>query len=382
MINLPQINIKTHNIESLQANSFKDNIKSIKNEIDTFDTSNMFALLNDYWKHISIAINNSKEVSNNTFKNQIPQKYLILGIGGSAMSGELLKIFLKYAVGEFCPEIIINRSWDIPYNISKYQCVFVCSYSGNTEETLTALEKVRKINNNIIGISSGGKLAQICIDNNYPLLKMPEGMMPRCAMFYSFFHLLSSIINQNIVPNAQLLDIRSAIASLLISSSEYQSSKQNEKLINSAFDVAKYIKNKIPIIYSAAERLKAINLRLKAQIQENANHLCFGNFFPELNHNEINGWNIPAEYIKNFIIISLTDKEDSEKINLSINNSISMLIEKGLSIIEISAEGNNLLEKLIQLIHFSDWVSYFLAIFYKIDPTPIPEISKLKNRNK
>lgn len=353
-------------------------------EIKRIDTENMFQLLSNYWSDLKVAVNNAKQ--NNAIFNISAENdffdILILGIGGSAMSGELLKSYLKYLIGTQKVKFNLVRGWDIPDGINENTCVFVCSYSGNTNETLTAFEKVEKFTRNIISVTSGGKLAAKCKQNNYPILEIPQGMMPRCAMFYSFFHLLFTIFRQGLIPENAAQELNNSINEICSEArKEFFDFSDFSVQNNQAIELANLLVGKIPIIYTAQARMEAVNLRWKSQIQENANQVCFGNFFPELNHNEINGWMFPSAFLKDFFLISITDKDDSEQLNNSIKSGMELLQGIGLDAINISTDATYLLTRIYQLICLGDWLSFYLAIFNNISPTPIPIITKLKQQN-
>jgi glucose/mannose-6-phosphate isomerase len=348
-------------------------------EIKKYDKSDMYSLLSDYWQHLEAAIKNASN-SKTIFKENEPDEILILGIGGSAMGGELLSSYLKNTVQTKYPKINLNRDWNIPQNITKKTCVFVCSYSGNTEETLSAFNKIKKHTDNIIAVTSGGELEKICNQNGYQVLKMPTGMMPRCAMFYSFFHLLFTVVRHKIIKENDFVEFEKSINNLLSENfnkiiSQYSKLENENKII----ELASQLQNKIPLIYSTQPRLEAVNFRWRGQIQENANQMCFGNFVPELNHNEINGWVFPNDLIDRFVVIAIRDKDDSKELHNCLDNTVELLREKNITVREIFAvERNGLLERLVELICMADWTSFYLAIYNKVDPTPIPEIAKLK----
>jgi glucose/mannose-6-phosphate isomerase len=251
-------------------------------DIKKNDSADMYSLLSDYWVHIEAAIKQSIDSSEVAFEEKNADEILILGIGGSAMSGELLVSYLKYIVKVQCPRITLNRDWDISpnINITKKTWVFVCSYSGNTEETLSAFAQAQKYTDNIIAITSGGKLEKICNEKGYQVLKIPPKMMPRCAMFYSFFHLLFTMVRHNIIKDDDYVEFSHSID--VLHSDEFRKSLDYSVLDNQnlAIGIAKQLKDKIPVIYTTQSRLEAVNLRWRAQIQENSNQMCFGNFFP------------------------------------------------------------------------------------------------------
>jgi glucose/mannose-6-phosphate isomerase len=229
-------------------------------KIKKIDEDNLYSLLTDYHLHIKTAINNAIAAIDKHQKTKI-SKIVILGIGGSAMSGELLRAYLKYFNNENKIDIVICRGTEIPDDVSQDTIVFCCSYSGNTFETLQALEKIKELTDKIFVVTSGGKLKDIAEKYDYRILLMSTGMMPRCAVFYSFFHLLYSVLNHDLISiNTKSIieeQVKSLIEDEFADSLNYSSiSNQNISII-----LARMCQNRVPVIYSAAERLEAVNLR-------------------------------------------------------------------------------------------------------------------------
>jgi glucose/mannose-6-phosphate isomerase len=379
---------------------FKNIIKNFPNEIGkidyvqdlsigkirNLDSGGMFQTLSNYGRHIHQAIKKARMAT--TFplkagiKMKIPKHIIILGIGGSAIAGELLKSYLKHMLKDLCPIIEIIRGTEIPiHRIPKKKkhitLLFCCSYSGNTTETLASLERLKDRANIIYAITSGGELERIATERGYELLMLPTEMMPRCAMFYSFFHLFYTMIRFNVLPSESKSLSYATFCDMEFHATLDYSIHNNKNL---AVILARCCQGKIPIIYTGAESLEPVNLRWRSQIQENANQMCFGNYFPELNHNEINGWMFPADLLNRFVVISMKDPEDSEELNTAISKSLELLREKGVEVIEVVVAGNTLLERIVRLICIADWTSFYLAIMNNTDPTPIPVIMKLKEK--
>ncbi len=342
--------------------------------IQEVDKQNMYQLLKDYWLHIEKAINNAKR-STAIFSVEQIKSIIILGIGGSAISGEILRNYLYRFSSTANINVKIIRGNDIPDIVDSNTCVFVSSYSGNTDETLTALDIVKNKTKNLIAITSGGKLEELFNKENLPVLKLPEGMMPRCSLMYSFFHLLYVLLRHNILNYKD--DIEPAINSLINRKNDsiFDYSKLTED--NIAINIAKKFFNNIPVIYSS-DRFEAVNLRWRAQIQENANSMAFGNILPEANHNEINGWSMPSDILKRFIVLFLKDYKDVEILKNAMKLSNTILENNKIASIELYCKGNEILTKIFDFICIGDWVSFYLAILNNVDPTPIPNIMNLK----
>jgi glucose/mannose-6-phosphate isomerase len=144
------------------------------------------------------------------------------------------------------------------------------------------------------------------------------------------------------------------------------------------FDVAHKIQNRIPIIYSSAPLLRTVGVRWRNQMNENAKSMAFSNAFPELNHNEIVGWECEANLSKNFIIILLENEDPHPRIKKRIEITKKIIRKKGAEVIDIYSAGKTPLEKVFSLIVLGDWVSYYLALAYKKDPIEIENINYLK----
>ena len=155
-------------------------------------------------------------------------------------------------------------------------------------------------------------------------------------------------------------------------------SKKNDD--NPTWVLAKKIFNKIPIIYADSDRLNTIAVRLKGQICENGKILAYHNTFPEMNHNEIVGWEKNSELFKSYFIIWLFDKRMNERNKERQKIVMDMLDKIGLDQFKLEVIGNNFEERFLLLIHYGDWLSYWCAILHKTDPSPVNNIKILKDK--
>jgi glucose/mannose-6-phosphate isomerase len=149
---------------------------------------------------------------------------------------------------------------------------------------------------------------------------------------------------------------------------------------NAALKLANQLKNKIPIVYSSADFLYPVGLRWKGQFSENAKVLAFCNVFPELNHNEIVGWERLPNMLTNFQIVYLRDREDYNRNQTRMKITRGILEKVTAPIIELFTEGHSKLARLFSLIYLGDWVSFHLAAINGIDPTPVEKIQILKDQ--
>ncbi len=340
-------------------------------DIKRCDNSNMFDVLVNFNKQITEAVN----IGNNiTLKENYPdvKNIIICGMGGSAIGGDLLRSVLQY---EIKIPVYINRNYRLPAFADGNTLVIASSYSGNTEETLSAYVEAKEKGCKIICISSGGNLSLLAENEGRLLIKVPRGYQPRCAIAYSFFPLLI-LMNKLGFAADRSDEIDKIISRMKSRSSEYIVLNEN----NPAIKIAQYLQGKYPVIYSSTDLLDIANLRWRGQINENAKSLAFGSLLPEMNHNEILGWQENPELMKKLVIISLEDKEDHPQIKKRQKIMFSLISSFANMLVELEGDGEHRLERVFDLIYLGDWVSFYLAILYKVDPTPVEKINFLKSK--
>ena len=136
----------------------------------------------------------------------------------------------------------------------------------------------------------------------------------------------------------------------------------------------------MPIIYADSESLETVAVRLKGQICENSKILEYHSIYPEMNHNEIVGWENNEEFFSNYYVLWLMDDEMNSR-NKSRKNIISeILFDLDVSQQEIKVDGNSFKERFLLLIHYGDWLSYWCAILHNTDPSPVKNIQTLKDK--
>lgn len=341
-----------------------------KAEINAIDSQNMFEVLENFPSQIKQAYEIGCNIEVPDYLKNI-SNIVITGLGGSAIGGDLLRSYLQY---EMKIPIQVNRNYFLPSYAGNDTLVICSSYSGETEETLSAYEDALKRGCMIACISSGGKLSVLAGSKGKLVVTVPRGYQPRCALAFSFFPMLMLLVKAGLINNKDE-DVDSLIELMKLKSSSYSVFDKN-----TAIDLAGHISGKIPIIYSSNDNLDIVNLRWRGQISENAKSLAFGNYFPELNHNEIVGWQENSEILSKFAVLFLKDKEDNPRIlkRLEITKEI-IKPYRGIDIV-IESEGNSKLERIFDLVYLGDWVSYYLAILNKVDPSPIEKINILKNK--
>ncbi len=339
-------------------------------EIQLYDKQNMRKLILDFPTHIDLAIEIANKVTFPKFK-KIISNIVITGLGGSAIGGDLVRSYLS---DEVKIPIFINRNYILPNFVNENSLVIISSYSGNTEETISTHIDATKRKANIICISSNGKIFDLAKKYQQTFVELPKGFPPRTALAFSFFTILQILSRLEIVKSqtGKILETKNF---LLQKSFSYSSLNEKKNL---SLQIAKKIFKKIPIIYSATDKFDVVNLRWRGQICENSKQLAFGNLVPEMNHNELVGWNLLKDKTKNFVVIYLKDKYDNPRVKLRME-VMEKIIQKHSNIIQIQSEGISDLTRIFSLIYLGDWISFYLAILNKTNPTPVEVIDYLKS---
>lgn len=339
----------------------------METKIEKIDRSNMRQIILDFPKQFPAGIQAVKGIRlGKKFLKPFPENLIICGMGGSGVQGDILVTFQPL-------NIFTHKDYYLPPQAQKKSLVICISYSGNTEETISCFREAIKRKLPLISITTGGKLGDLSEKYNVPLVKIPPPYIPpRLALGYQFGALVK-ILSQLKLTSKKLVQETLNLSITL----------QPKKSELKAKNLAKKIFKKIPLIYTPAN-FQEIGLIWKNNLNETAKILAFWNYFPELNHNEIMGfWKIKEKQIsgEKFYVIILHELEKNQTQFLKQIKITKELIEKeGLEVELIKIEGKSKLEKIFSTLLFGYWLSYHLAIFYKVDPTPIPKITEFKAR--
>jgi glucose/mannose-6-phosphate isomerase len=335
------------------------------------DTLNMRKLLIEFPQQIEGAIRIGKSAKVSLKPSRI-RNIVVTGLGGSAIGGDLLRSFLA---DELAIPFAVNRHYFLPEYVDANSLVIVSSYSGNTEETIAAHEDARKRKAQVLCISSNGETERLAKKYKHALVKIPTGFPPRAALGYSFFPVLVLLARLKLAKLKEK-QMKETVALLRSKVDEYTSL---DPQINHALALARRLHNRIPIVYSPAEWYDSVNLRWRGQFSENAKVLAFGHVVPEMNHNELVGWKILRQQMKEMAVIFLRDRAIHHRVAVRMNIMKTIISEYAAEIIEVESEGNSLLARMFSLIYLGDWVSFYLAILNGVDPTPVKVIDYLKN---
>lgn len=289
-------------------------------------------------------------------------KILLCGLGGSGIGGAIVSQLLKKALK--VPFICVN-DYNVPAFVDENTLIIASSYSGNTEETIAAVEEGMSKNAEICVVSSGGQLVEMAKDNGWNHAIVPGGEQPRAMLAYSIVQQLYLLERYQLISGTYLSDLK-AVPALI--------EKEDAAMQAEAKQLAQKIHNHLPVIY-ADSSFGGVATRFKQQINENSKELCWDHVLPEMTHNELVGWAGGKEFIAP---IYLATDYDHERTTHRWNISKEIIGKYTSTISEIHAKGDSQLAQVFYLIHITDWVSWYLSDIKKVDPSEVEVIHYLK----
>jgi len=298
-------------------------------------------------------------------------KIVILGMGGSAIGGDLVS---SLTISEAKLPVIVCRDYDLPPFVDVKTLVIASSYSGNTEETLSSFEQALKTKAKKLVITTGGKLKAIAQKSNVPVFSFDYQAQPRAALPFSLIPILCLLQKLGLISDKSK-DLNETVEVLRQLSQQIKETVPTSQ--NQAKQLARKLFKHLPIIYSAGIVAEVAH-RWKTQLNENSKAWAFYEVFPELNHNAIVGYQFPTELAGKIVIILLDSALLPKRIQLRYRVTCQLLKQAGVSYQIIDGIGVSSLSQIMSLVLFGDYVSYYLAILYQIDPSPVKAIDFLK----
>lgn len=288
--------------------------------------------------------------------------FIAVGMGGSHLAADILNNYNPTF------NIIIHKNYGLPPlpdDVLRSSLIIANSYSGNTEEVLDAFNLALERKLNVAAISVGGKLLELVRQHKVPFIQMPDtGIQPRSALGFHTKALLK------IMGKAHELAEITQLADLL---NPQDSEVQGKEL-------AEKIKDKIPVIY-ASEANQAIAYNWKIKFNETGKIPAFYNVFSELNHNEMTGFDVKdsSRHLSlNFMFFLLTDADDHPQIQKRMRALRGLYENRGLPVRVLELTGKNKFHKIFSSLVLADWIAYYTAKQYNLEPEQVPMIEEFK----
>ena len=322
--------------------------------------------MKDYIANFTIHLKDAIKIGTKTNLQTSKKEFtnvLICGLGGSGIGGSIVNDIIS--INSNIP-IISNKDYSIPNFVNESTLVIANSYSGNTEETISALIKCEKRGAEIAIITSGGKLKEIALAKKYNNIIIPEGHPPRAMFGYAFTELFFILNHYSIIDNSFLNDFSKSINLL---------DQNKEEIKSKAVQIAKNMFRNTPVIY-VAKGFEGVAVRFKQQLNENSKTLAWHNVIPEMNHNELLGW---RTNVNDLAVIYFRNKCDYSRNKTRIDINKKVISKYTDNITEIWSQGDSLIENTLYHIHVGDWISWYLAEANNVDAIEIEVIDFLKS---
>ncbi len=291
-------------------------------------------------------------------------KIYAAGLGGSGIGATFVSEFVR---DECKVPYLVGKGYEIPKYVDENTLAIASSYSGNTEETLNAFGQMLKTGAKIVVISSGGKLIELAKENNLDYILLPDNWSsPRACLGYSLVQQLCILNKLGFISDEALTQVKKSSVTL----------QETQKAIDEKSQrIASFLLGKIPVIYTT-DRMEAVAIRFRQQINENAKQLCWHHVVPEMNHNELVGWRSRYEDVA---VLFLRNEDDyaRNKVRMDINKEIVNNYTD--SVIELYSVGGSTIERALYFVHLVDWTSVHLAKLKGVDPVEIKVIDYLKS---
>ena len=313
----------------------------------------------------------------NVLKFSLPPEYrqinkvIILGMGGSAIGGDVAR---RLALTESKVPILVHRDYGLPPFVDRDTLVIASSYSGNTEETVSAFTASLQTPAKKLVLTTGGELKQLVEKESIPIFLIDYQSLPRAAFPHSFVPLVGVFRELGLLSDKSA-DMKQALQTL------DQLAKDLAETTPSVFNPAKQLATKLwghLVVIYGAEALSEVARRWRTQINENSKTWALAELFPELNHNAVSGYEFPPQVKEKIFVVLLHSARFHPRSQLRYEATAKLLAKSGISHEVVGAVGETALAQAIGLVLFGDYVSFYLAILNKVDPTPIVAIDFVK----
>ena len=299
---------------------------------------------------------------------------VVLGVGGSGVSGDVVQAVVEPRLP--LPFRTVKSYGPLPEWVGRNTLVFAVSYSGDTEETLAAVDDALQRGARIVAITSGGALQEAAARSGLALVKIPPGFQPRAGLGYLAMPLLAVLVEMGLLPDMQD-DIDDAIETL--GDIAERCHRKHPTTDNPAKDLAKRLEGRIAIVYGGSPIGAVAAYRFKCDLNEYAETVAFWNEIPELDHNEIVGWSrLSDDLAQRFCLVLLRDPQEHDRIALRFDVTKRLVQERFSEVIELTAEGTSAIARILSLVLLTQLAAIYRAFLHGVDPAPVGVLDEVK----
>ncbi|HET8569417.1 MAG TPA: bifunctional phosphoglucose/phosphomannose isomerase [Candidatus Limnocylindria bacterium] len=296
---------------------------------------------------------------------------VVSGMGGSAIGGDLAAALLQ---DELKIPMSVHRDYGLPAYVGRDTLVIASSYSGNTEETLSALDEARKRGAKVLALTTGGRLAELGKAQGFPVVTFSYKARPRAVLGYSLTLVLGVLSRLGFVR-----DLASDVESALADVAKLEERVHEGARTNDAKALAKELQGRIPFVYGAGP-MAVMARRVKGQLNENSKNWAAFDAMPELNHNAVVGFPHPDAAKRDLVVLVLESDRDNPRVRVRWQVTKDLLDRAGVAHRTLRFPGSSALSEVLQMAYFTDYVTFYVAVLNGEDPSPNTSIDLLKER--
>ncbi|MCJ8166151.1 bifunctional phosphoglucose/phosphomannose isomerase [Pontibacter sp. E15-1] len=327
----------------------------------------MKQLVEDFAQQLRDAIDIGEKATV-TFSGAEYNNVVMAGMGASGIGCNLMQ---AYVADKLHVPVVVSKSYTIPAFVGPGTLFIASSFSGNTEEIIYSVRAAMNSGARVAFLTAGGELLRIAREEGIPYLLIPqEPRHPRACLGYSLVAMLYLLHYSGLLDDTFKTELRQSVALL---------EEQAGIIKVQASALANAFHTKMPVLY-VSDALEPVALRFQQQLNENAKQLCHVNTFPEMNYNEIVGWQNPGDIYQQLAVLLIKTAYDHPRVQLRMSLSKKLFESKVPDVLEIEAQGATFLEQALYLIHLFDWVSVYLAKLSNVNPEDIDNIDYLKGK--
>ena len=337
-----------------------------------YDSQDMLAKIGRTHQNARETIHDSM---NTKLEGLVDRKFkalLIAGMGGSAVGGLLLRDWLVNTCGI---PIIVSQGYHLPAWVEEDTLVYIVSYSGNTEETLTQFKEAIERGSSIVCFSSGGKLSKEASINGVPLISFPKNYQPRAAIAFQFFSLATVTKRLGFIDDKTWAEVDESIKVIETITEMMRPETPTEK--NPGKELAERIKGHIPFIYGGG-LYTGVAYRFCCQFNENSKSPAASSFFPEAFHNSVMALEADIRLLEKLCLIIIRDVQDEEKMQSRTTRFKRLFSDRGCPTFEVKVKGKSRLARMLSALIIGDYTSVYLGLLYGHDPSSTDSITLLK----
>ncbi len=301
------------------------------------------------------------------------RQVLMLGMGGSAIGGNIVAEAIRKDAEI---PVFVSRGYDVPEWCGPGTLVIATSYSGGTEETLSSVSEAIDRGAVLVAITTGGRLGELAAAQGCTLLDVPSGYPPRSALAFLTLPALLILEQYQICPpwRNTLPELRTRLSSM-----REEWNLEEDPAGAGPVRLAESLHGTLPVIYHGGGEMEPVAIRWCGQFAENGKTLSHRHSFPELNHNEIVGWENPQKLLRETSLIILRNESDHARVKEGMEITEKLLAPCTSKVVRVAVTGDNPLERIFSAVYLGDMISYHMALGNGVDPTPVHRIDTLKS---